>query len=506
MRLSFYSIFALPLLGFSVASDNGSETRAAPPPYAKYRIVCEEIKKKGVGVYYPGTFLWDPLYTKGNSHWASSSDQNATCVVEPANAKDVSEILKIVGKTSTPFGVRSGGHTTNQGFSSTLGVLIALFKFSQVIYHPKPLAADGSVGTVEIGAGLIWDDVYGALEPHKVTAVGGRVTGIGVGGFILGGGYSFLSNQYGLAIDTISACEVVLPDGTITTASETKNPDLFFGLKGGFNNFGIVTKFILLAFPQGQVWGGIQTFAGDQISAVSQATVDFIAKVKDPKASVLPSFFSVPVNGSQSTGANILLFYDGPTPPGNIFERFTSIPNIASDVSTRSMNSLIASSSANTTYGLRSTFKSVSLKTYTIPLLQEIVNQARIWGNRTLQQGVLLSYAVEPFLPSMSQRSKGGAYPHDNFLSPFNVNWYWTDESIDTTVLQSIKQSAQAVLDAAIAEGQDVAGDKQIQYGNYQPADEDLKLIYGSNLGRLRKIKKKYDPGNVMRLAGGFRF
>ncbi|KAG8682618.1 hypothetical protein FRC08_014849 [Ceratobasidium sp. 394] len=218
-----------------------------------YISTCKTIAKSvssSSGVYYLG----HPLYIKGNKHWASSSSQKSACVVEPANVQDVSTILKIVANTSTPFGIRSGGHATNPGFSSTPGVQIALFKFSEVTYYPAPPATGGSVGTVDIGSGLVWDDVYSALEPHAVTVVGGRVSGVGVGGFTLGGGYSWLSNQYGLTIDTVTAFEIVLPNGTITTATETTNPDLFFGLKGGSNNFGIVTKFTLLAFPQGKVW------------------------------------------------------------------------------------------------------------------------------------------------------------------------------------------------------------------------------------------------------------
>jgi FAD/FMN-containing dehydrogenase len=69
------------------------------------------------------------------------------------------------------------------------------------------------------------------LEPHGVSVVGARVTGIGVAGFILGGGYSWKTNQYGLAIDTVQAFELVLPDGNITTVTPTSNVDLFFGLR-----------------------------------------------------------------------------------------------------------------------------------------------------------------------------------------------------------------------------------------------------------------------------------
>ena len=77
--------------------------------------------------------------------------------------------------------VKGGGHASNPGFSSTTGVQIAMYRFSTVNYHP-------SSQTVDVGSGLVWDDVYTALEPFGVNVVGGRVTGVGVAGFTLGGG------------------------------------------------------------------------------------------------------------------------------------------------------------------------------------------------------------------------------------------------------------------------------------------------------------------------------
>ncbi|GAB1523382.1 hypothetical protein RhiTH_006526 [Rhizoctonia solani] len=346
--------------------------------------------------------------------------------------------LKIIANTSTPFGVRSGGHATNPGFSSTPGVQIALFKFSEVTYHPAPAVADGSVGTVDIGAGLVWDSVYAALEPHGVNVVGGRVTGVGVGGFTLGGGYSWLSNQYGLTIDTVTAFELVLPNGTLTTATETKNPDLFFGLKGGFNNFGIVTKFTLLAFPQGQVWGGLQTFTASNLDKVNKATADFVANVTDPKAGIITTYNFL----LGQPGVSLLMFYDGPTPPAGLFDRFTSIPHFTSDVSTRSFLSLVGVSPSDATYGFRF--------------------------------GFFISYDVEPFLPSMTKRSKGGAYPHDDFLAPLNLYYAWVGEEHDEWYQEALKESTRSIREQAIAEGQDIGGSKQIKYGNYASATEDL--------------------------------
>ena len=114
-------------------------------------------------------------------------------------------------------------------------------RFSAIVYDPQ-------AKTVEIGAGLIWDDVYAALEPHGVNVAGGRISGVGVAGLTFGGGafkahvqsadaltyssgYSWLTNQYGLTIDTVQAFELVMPNGTAINVTETSSPDLFFALK-----------------------------------------------------------------------------------------------------------------------------------------------------------------------------------------------------------------------------------------------------------------------------------
>ncbi|QRV98417.1 FAD-binding domain protein [Ceratobasidium sp. AG-Ba] len=501
--------FLLGLIASTSSRINAAPSRAMPIveprfPVFNYTITCINIARSvsnSSGVYYFG----HPQYIKGNMHWASSSSQISACVVEPGNAQDLSTILKIVSNTSTPFGIRSGGHATNPGFSSTPGVQIALFKLNEVTYHPATVAADGSVGTVDIGSGLVWDDVYKTLQSQNVNVVGGRVTGVGVGGFILGGGYSWLSNQYGLTIDTVTAFEVVLPSGIITTASATTNPDLFWGLKGGFNNFGVVTKFTLLAFPQGQVWGGLTTYTEGQLAKLNNAVVDFVKTVNDPKASIIPAYNSI----IGQPGVSLLMFYDGPTPPAGIFERFLSIPHFTSDVKTRSFTSLVQASPSDITYGTRGAFNTVSLKTYSSSLIEQVLNQTKFWGQKFAFEGALfISYDVEPFLQTMTSRSKGGAYPHDNFLMPLNLYYAWLSDTKDKMFTDAMEESAQVIYNQAVAEGQDIAGLKQIKYGNYAPAssNQDLRSIYGDNLPRLKQLKAQYDPTNTMGLAGGFRF
>src|SRR6267154_5609852 len=141
------------------------------------------------------------------SHASAASSQASTCSVEPGSVEDVSKIvshvypthkllptslsisqLSILGSTRTPFGVKSGGHIMNPGFSSTNGVEIVMTRFNET-------KVNSTCGTVEIGAGLTWDQVYAALEPTGVNVVGGRIPGVGVAGLTLGGGESISSTE-----------------------------------------------------------------------------------------------------------------------------------------------------------------------------------------------------------------------------------------------------------------------------------------------------------------------
>ena len=89
--------------------------------------------------------------------------------------------MSILGSTRTPFAVKSGGYSSNPGFSSTCGVQISMTRF-------KDVKVDSASATVEVGPGLTWDQVYSVLDPYEITVVGGGVPGVGVGGCALGGG------------------------------------------------------------------------------------------------------------------------------------------------------------------------------------------------------------------------------------------------------------------------------------------------------------------------------
>ncbi|KZT68325.1 FAD-binding domain-containing protein [Daedalea quercina L-15889] len=461
-----------------------------------YEVACDAIAdviSSESDVYYPET----QEYTSDNFHWALSSTTNSTCTVEPGTAEDVSKVLLVLGVTRTPFGIKGAGHTANPGYSSTAGVQIAMTRFTEVTY-------DAEANVARIGAGNIWDNVYAGLEPYNVSVVGGRVSGIGVAGFTLGGGYSFKSNEYGLTVDTVVGFEVVLPTGIIVNATADENSDLFFGLKGGFNNFGIVTTFYLQTHPQTAVWGGtiVTTGVDDEVVA---ATQNFYNNVTDPKAAILTTFNYDAALGMSIT--EMTLYYNAPTPPDGMFDDFIALPSLTQNVSTRSYLSLILST-VEASDGLRGYFHTVSLYDYSTSLLNAIVNETEFWRGQLESDvpGVFISYDVEPILPSVFSHGSDSAWPpsRENGILPLNIYYAWASPENDTLINHIMAQSADYLTQIAVAEGQDVA--ETSLYPNYALYNTTMERIYAGNLPRLREIKAKYDPFNVMGLSGGWKF
>ncbi|KAL4079682.1 hypothetical protein J3A83DRAFT_4458609 [Scleroderma citrinum] len=475
--------------------------------------ICEAIEATVSSVSQ--VYHYGPEYDNDIFHWASSSTQHAACSFDPATPEDVGiavgssqgstargltepSQLQILGDNRCPFAVKGGGHATNPGFSSTTGVQIAMTKFSEVTYDPQ-------TQTAIIGAGLVWDDVYAALEEYGVTVAGGRFTGVGVAGLTLGGGYSWITNQHGLTIDTVQAYELVSPNGEVVNVTESSDPDLFFALKGGYNNFGIVTRFTLKTFSQAQVWGGTIFYPWTVVDQVTIATANFSANSTDPKAQVIVLY---------NYGAELvpfisaMLFYDGPTPSPGIFDPFLVIPSLSKDISTRSLVSLVRSFPSNVTEGQRGVFNTISTSGYSVELLQEFASEALYWGTQLSPfSGVLFSYIVEPFLPTIfSHNATPSAYPgsRERGLFPLAIYFGWMLPSSDELMRNATRMSAAKLSEKAISLGDSIP-DAPL-YNNYAISDTPLERMYGDNLQRLRSIKQEVDPNNVMGLAGGFKF
>ncbi|GME26399.1 uncharacterized protein ALTATR162_LOCUS9465 [Neofusicoccum parvum] len=182
----------------------------------------------------------------GSLFWAQQQQAaQPACLVHAQSPEDVEAVISASRSTGCPFAVRGGGHSDIYGASnSDGGITVNMASISGI-------EVVESEGLVRVGAGAKWGQVYKELEKTNRTVVGGRLTGVGVGGLLLGGGLSHFSGLHGWACDNVRNYEVVLANGSIIDASESSHPDLYRALRGGGNNFGVVTRFDLDLFPQG---------------------------------------------------------------------------------------------------------------------------------------------------------------------------------------------------------------------------------------------------------------
>ena len=189
--------------------------------------------------------------------------------------------------------------------------------------------------SVEVGPGFRWGDVYTYLEQFDLAVAGGRLAPVGVPGLLLGGGISFLGNQHGWAADNVLEYEVVLASGEIVTASATSNRDLFWALKGGSSNFGIVTKFTLRTFVSKKVWAGAYSVGPDHVEEFLAAVANYSAFNTDPLSHLVPMV--VPLDATSAMGSAVI-FYDSETVSAPAcFEPFLSIPSISSTLGFKTM-------------------------------------------------------------------------------------------------------------------------------------------------------------------------
>ena len=221
-----------------------------------------------------------------NSYWSNSAKIKPACIVRPRSVDEVSLTVKTLVAAGEKFAVRSGGHTQYAGSNNIeAGVTIDLGLLGSTRYNETD-------ETVDIGPGGRWREVYAELHKHGRVVAGGREGNVGVAGLILGGGNTFLTARRGFACDNVVAYEVVLADGRVITADTNSHDDLFRALKGGSNNFGIVTNFKMNAIKCDKVWGGLAFFPKQITPDAIQALVEFTDNMSEDVDSNLLCFFT----------------------------------------------------------------------------------------------------------------------------------------------------------------------------------------------------------------------
>ncbi|KAI1098022.1 putative oxidoreductase [Jackrogersella minutella] len=430
------------------------------------------------------------------------------CIVSPQSASDVSAVIGSLTSANAPngsceFAIRSGGHMWFPGASNAPnGVTIDLRGLNSI-----DLNADNS--TVSAGAGATWDAVYGNLDPLGLSVAGGRIAGVGVGGLTLGGGISYFGPRYGWTCNTASAFEIVLADGSIVEATEKQNSDLFHGLCGGSNNFGVVTRIDLKTFNQGPIWYGSTynplSTIDDQVRIYAKIVA---AENYDENASFITGF-----GFSKSQGLTVItneLAYTKPVEgPPSYYEELLSLPSIYNSSSTVSAQTLAQNGASFLPPGAnRYLFATVTFRP-TEAMLHAAFDawNASLAGVQDIN-GLTWSLSLEALPPALYRRGAAanamGLGDRTGTRVVCLLSHIWADEADNERVYAATAALVSTLQDAARSLD---AYDPFIYLNYAAPWQEPIASYGDESVQKLRELRARVDPKGVFThlVPGGFK-
>ncbi|CAK1359727.1 Bifunctional solanapyrone synthase [Cercospora beticola] len=468
---------------------------------------CRNLENKlGAQSFYGHN---DTDFAVQNTRWSTNARLNPTCIIKPHHAEHVAQAVTVLVEGECEFAIKAGGHTPWSGANSIdHGVVIDLSFLNRTALSPDRSFA-------RLGAGGTWGHAYNQLNGSGVAIPGGRVKTVGVGGLVLGGGYSWLTPKVGWVANNVLNYEIVLASGEVRNVNASSDSDLFMALKGGGNNFGIVTSFDIATFKHDQkIWGGFFALPATDTNTTFQSFQQFVEKVAegDDDASLVALEFVHTKTSSQDQIINwvssidavdetsALWAYD-PLFSGNKLANstgwttFADFPNSIPPVA-------------------RVTFATVTVQPMAIdsvPVLEKIHQITRdVYETLSHVPDLTWDVQYEPLPRAYDDRGlvEGGNIMGLNYTTKSLVIVFlmplWEDARFDNEVNSAVQkwltlvQTYIAVHDVGYP----------FEYLNYAAPFQNPLASYGAhNLQFLKEVSKKYDPDQIFQrlVPGGFK-
>ncbi|KAK0100788.1 hypothetical protein ONS95_007236 [Cadophora gregata] len=366
----------------------------------------------------------------------------------------------------------------------------------------RNVTIDKKAQTATVEGGALWADVDREAAKFGLAAVGGTVNHTGVGGLTLGGGYGYLTPAHGMVIDNMLEVEAVLADGSIVTATETKNPDLFWAARGAGIGFGVFTKFVYQAHEQtAPVWAGMFVFPREQLDSLLKIGNEVLVDQGGKSALLLG--FGAPPPALQPI-IMVVVFYNGTEQEGkSYFKEILALNPLVDQTSIMPYSEVNEMLNAAMFHGLRRTVKgSAFLAPLDTKFAESIFDDWLVFITQNPDAGAtMVLWECVPFkkILEVSQTATSfanrGAYGNLAFLPG------WTKPENDSICRQwtrtmSIKTRNE--LEKKIAEGTDSTTKTSVgEYSNYDSLGDPGQTVFGVNFPRLAELKKIYDPNNV---------
>ncbi len=403
-------------------------------------------------------------------------DRRPAAIARCVDADDVARALAFGQAHGLEIAVRGGGHNPAGHCAVDDGLVIDLSRMRNVEVDP-----DARLAICEGGA--TWLDFDAATEAHGLVTPGGVVGSTGVTGLALGGGIGHLTAQYGLTCDNIIAAELVTPAGERVRASDDENPELLWGLRGGGGNFGVATQLEFRLHPLDRVVGGRFEYAGDGVRDALRTFRDVDAGAPNE----LSCQAQLAVDAVLMPALTVAPCYTGSAEDPEEHRALRSAPGLVSD-RVRSQGFLDQQRVFDPGYGVdRNYWKSHFVRELTDELIDELLARIASLGR---PPGAILFESLRGAPKDVDPASAALGYRG----AAFNVSVMasWTDAAVDDEHIAWARETAAAIEPWSVSGG----------YVNYMQADEPLDRVrsaYGTDsFDRLRALKSRYDPDNVL--------
>ncbi|HET7690784.1 MAG TPA: FAD-binding oxidoreductase [Nocardioidaceae bacterium] len=419
----------------------------------------------------------DSAYDEARRVWNATVDRHPALIARCVDAADVQRALALAVEHRLPVAVRGGGHSV-AGFSACDdGVLIDVGLMSTVV-------VDAEARVARAGAGTTGGQFDRATQEHGLATTLGVVSTTGIAGLTLGGGIGWLMRKHGLACDNLLSVDLVTADGRLVTASADENPDLFWALKGGGGNFGVVTSFEYRLHPVGpMVYGGGVAFPHERLRDVLEAYRELSRKAPNE----LTSYAAATTGPDGTAVAGISACYAGdPAEGARLLDPVKAslgepvVDGMGPMLYTAQQSRVDAGYPAGQYHYWRSCF----LDDLTDEVLDVLVERAD--GTPAPPEFELI---VEGLGGAITQGD--GAFAHRDARYDVLIAANWTDPSDHERCVAWARDTAAAL------EPHSRGG-----YVNYEPdaAGAHVAGAFGDRLARLRAVKAAYDPHNLFRL------
>ncbi|MGA8247436.1 MAG: FAD-binding oxidoreductase [Nocardioides sp.] len=397
-------------------------------------------------------------------------------VVRPASVGDVQAAVRFTAGAGLVLSVRGGGHGF-QGFGTNDdGVVIDLRDLADVA------VIDPDRRVVRVGGGATWGRVADALAPHGLAISSGDTRSVGVGGLTLTGGVGWKVRRYGLALDQLLAAELVTAGGDVVRTSAEEHPDLFWAIRGGGGNFGVVTAFEFAAHRTTDVFHGRITFPADQASGVLQGWADHLRAAPDELTSVV-NLANPFLGGPQApVEAVVVVDTDDPERAAEVLDPIRRLGTVIDDDVTLTPYSDTLVEGVVPPPGLRFVSRSGFVDRESVP---EAL-------------GVLADVATTVGAPVIGVRSLGGAVAR--VPDSGTAYAHRGAELMFVTLTAGPDPVVEAAAPALEAIWARLAPHVSGAYANFltSATDEELEAIYpAETYRRLVAVKERYDPGNL---------